>query len=100
MWAHQELREVYKRAGWKEQDFVSKSVSARSAGGGANGGVGGNSVGGGGGIVAGGHSPTANNTLSRPMASQGGTRYEDRTLHRNQARHHNRVSQGSIQYTS
>ncbi|XP_018021513.1 catenin delta-2 [Hyalella azteca] len=67
MWAHQELREVYKRAGWKEQDFVSRSVGTRGGGGG---------------------SPT-NNTLSRPMASQGGTRYEDRTLHRNNhARHY------------
>ncbi|KAF2365694.1 Armadillo [Trinorchestia longiramus] len=82
MWAHQELREVYKRAGWKEQDFVSKSVSARATG---NGGVSGGS----GSLSGGGHSPTANNTLSRPMASQGGTRYEDRTLHRNShARHH------------
>ncbi|XP_076054070.1 adherens junction protein p120 isoform X10 [Oratosquilla oratoria] len=61
MWGHQELREVYKKAGWKEQDFVSKSVAARS--GGAN-------------------SPTANNTLNRPMASQSGTRYEDRTIQR------------------
>ena len=71
MWSHQELREVYKKAGFKEQDFVSKSVAARNAagGGGAN-------------------SPTANNTLNRPMASQGGTRYEDRTLHRNNHKHH------------
>ena len=94
MWAHQELREVYKRGGWKEQDFVSKSVSARSTG---NGGVvGGNNVAGGSG-VPGSHSPTANNTLSRPMASQGGTRYEDRTLYRNnQARHYNRVSNSAL----
>ncbi|MCL4133126.1 UNVERIFIED_CONTAM: hypothetical protein GTU68_023266 [Idotea baltica] len=71
MWGHQELREVYKKAGWKEQDFVSKSVAARNAAGGAN-------------------SPTANNTLNRPMASQGGTRYEDRTIQRsnNQSKHH------------
>ncbi|ROT78253.1 putative catenin delta-2 isoform X2 [Penaeus vannamei] len=77
MWGHQELREVYKKAGWKEQDFVSKSVAARNAaGGGAN-------------------SPTANNTLNRPMASQGGTRYEDRTIQRGQGKAHhqyNRVS--------
>ena len=33
MWSHQDLREVYRRAGWKEADFVSKSVSARSAAG-------------------------------------------------------------------
>lgn len=69
MWGHQELREVYKKSGWKEQDFVSKSVAARNA--------------------AGANSPTANNTLNRPMASQGGTRYEDRTIQRsnNQAKH-------------
>lgn len=24
MWQHQELREVYKKHGWKEQDFVTK----------------------------------------------------------------------------
>lgn len=67
MWGHQELREVYKRSGWKEQDFVSKSVAARNA--------------------AGANSPTANNTLNRPMASQGGTRYEDRTIQRSNNQH-------------
>lgn len=62
MWQHQELREVYKKHGWKEQDFVTKTVAARNAGP---------------------HSPNnANNTLNRPMASQGGTRYEDRTIPR------------------
>lgn len=62
MWQHQELREVYKKHGWKEQDFVTKTVAARNAGP---------------------HSPNnANNTLNRPMASQGGTRYEDRTIQR------------------
>ncbi|XP_066961410.1 plakophilin-4 isoform X7 [Macrobrachium rosenbergii] len=75
MWGHQELREVYKKAGWKEQDFVSKSVAARNAaGGGAN-------------------SPTANNTLNRPMASQGGTRYEDRTIQRGQGKTHQQREQ-------
>ncbi|XP_068239532.1 catenin delta-2 isoform X17 [Palaemon carinicauda] len=75
MWGHQELREVYKKAGWKEQDFVSKSVAARNAaGGGAN-------------------SPTANNTLNRPMASQGGTRYEDRTIQRGQGKAHQQREQ-------
>ncbi|XP_063609450.1 uncharacterized protein LOC134783500 isoform X8 [Penaeus indicus] len=76
MWGHQELREVYKKAGWKEQDFVSKSVAARNAaGGGAN-------------------SPTANNTLNRPMASQGGTRYEDRTIQRGQGKAHHQYNRG------
>ncbi|KAK7085034.1 Plakophilin-4 [Halocaridina rubra] len=70
MWGHQELREVYKKHNFKEQDFVSKSVAARNAsGGGAN-------------------SPTANNTLNRPMASQGGTRYEDKTIQRGQGKAH------------
>ncbi|XP_026677326.1 catenin delta-2-like [Diaphorina citri] len=62
MWQHQELREVYKKHGWKEQDFVTKTVAARNAGP---------------------NSPNnANSTLNRPMASQGGTRYEDRTIQR------------------
>jgi len=62
MWQHQELREVYKKHGWKEQDFVTKTVAARNAGP---------------------NSPNnANSTLNRPMASQGGTRYEDRTMQR------------------
>ncbi|XP_050736081.1 catenin delta-2-like isoform X14 [Eriocheir sinensis] len=76
MWGHQELREVYKKTGWKEQDFVSKSVAARNA---ASGGA---------------NSPTANNTLNRPMASQGGTRYEDRTIQRGQGKSHQMYAQG------
>lgn len=60
MWQHQELREVYRKSGWKEADFVTKTVAARNARP---------------------HSPThLNSTLNRPMASQGGTRYEDRTM--------------------
>ncbi len=60
MWVHQELREVYRKAGWKEQDFVTKTIAARNARP---------------------NSPTnINSTLNRPMASQGGTRYEDRTM--------------------
>ncbi|XP_055381779.1 catenin delta-2 isoform X3 [Condylostylus longicornis] len=63
MWQHQELRDVYKKQGWKEQDFVTKTVAARNSAP---------------------HSPNnANNTLNRPMASQGRTRYEDRTIKRN-----------------
>jgi len=61
MWQHQELRDAYKKHGWREQDFVTKTLAARSAGGSPN---------------------NANNTLNRPMASQGGTRYEDRTIQR------------------
>lgn len=63
MWQHQELRDVYKKHGWKEQDFVTKTIAARNAAP---------------------NSPNnANSTLNRPMASQGGTRYEDRTMKRN-----------------
>nr|XP_018915162.1 PREDICTED: catenin delta-2 isoform X3 [Bemisia tabaci] len=62
MWQHQELREVYKKHNWKEQDFVTKTIAARNAGP---------------------NSPSnASSTLNRPMASQGGTRYEDRTIQR------------------
>ncbi|XP_011493886.1 PREDICTED: catenin delta-2 isoform X6 [Ceratosolen solmsi marchali] len=66
MWQHQELRDVYKKHGWKEQDFVTKTVAARNSGP---------------------NSPNNANsydfsTLNRPMASQGSTRYEDRTIQR------------------
>lgn len=62
MWQHQDLRDVYKKHGWKEPDFVTKTVAARNAGP---------------------NSPNnANSTLNRPMASQSGTRYEDRTMKR------------------
>ncbi|XP_059609668.1 catenin delta-2 isoform X2 [Phlebotomus argentipes] len=62
MWQHQELRDVYKKHGWREQDFVTKAVAARNATP---------------------NSPNnANSTLNRPMASQSGTRYEDRTIKR------------------
>ncbi|XP_059090371.1 catenin delta-2-like isoform X2 [Tigriopus californicus] len=65
MWVHQELREVYRKAGWKEQDFVTKTIAARNARP---------------------NSPTnMNSTLNRPMASQSGTRYEDRTMRRSAA---------------
>lgn len=65
MWVHQELREVYKKAGWKETDFVTKTIAARNARP---------------------NSPTnLNSTLNRPMASQSGTRYEDRTMQRGAA---------------
>ncbi|KQS71067.1 catenin delta-2 [Drosophila erecta] len=62
MWQHNDLRDVYKKNGWKEQDFVSKHFNAHNT------------------------PPSSpnnvNNTLNRPMASQGRTRYEDRTIQR------------------
>uniref|UniRef100_A0A1A9VQU7 Catenin delta-2 n=1 Tax=Glossina austeni TaxID=7395 RepID=A0A1A9VQU7_GLOAU len=62
MWQHHELRDVYKKHGWKEQDFVTKFIDSHSASA---------------------HSPNnSNSTLNRPMASQGRTRYEDRTIQR------------------
>lgn len=33
MWQHTELREVYKKHGWKEADFVTKTVAARNSSG-------------------------------------------------------------------
>merc|ERR1712223_319982 len=69
MWVHQELREVYRKSGWKETDFVTKTIAARNARP---------------------NSPTnLNSTLNRPMASQGGTRYEDRTMGRGSSVAHN-----------
>lgn len=66
MWQHPDLRDVYKKHGWKEQDFVTKTIAARNA------------------------APNSPNnaisTLNRPMASQSGTRYEDTTM----KRQHNR----------
>ena len=29
MWQHQDLRDTYRKAGWKEADFVTKTVAAR-----------------------------------------------------------------------
>jgi hypothetical protein len=70
MWQHQDLRDVYKKHGWKEQDFVTKTIAARNA------------------------APNSPNnaisTLNRPMASQSGTRYEDTTM----KRQHNRGERG------
>lgn len=121
MWQHQDLRDAYKKCGWKESDFVYLQQQTMTAGGSAtntlskskagSGGGGGSlnssasntlslhhqqqqqqqspnsppnmgqgtygvSGGGGGGMQMG------MNTLNRPMASQGGTRYEDRTIKR------------------
>lgn len=76
MWQHQELRDVYKKHGWKEQDFVTKTVAARNAAP---------------------NSPNnANSTLNRPMASQGRTRYEDRTIKRNAGGASSATADGSI----
>ncbi|RWS29674.1 armadillo repeat protein deleted in velo-cardio-facial syndrome-like protein [Leptotrombidium deliense] len=66
MWQHVELREVYRKAGYKESHFLVRPMITRNSSGGN--------------IL---QSPTsANNTLSRPMSTQGGTKYEDRTLPR------------------
>ncbi|XP_048486693.1 catenin delta-2 isoform X2 [Plutella xylostella] len=73
MWSHAELREVYRKHGLREADFTTAARAALArppapSGAGASGGP---------------HSPSnANSTLSRPMASTGGTRYEDRTIRR------------------
>lgn len=57
MWQHQDLRDAYKKHGWKEQHFVTKTITNSNL-----------------------NLNNANNTLNRPMASQGSTRYEDRTI--------------------
>uniref|UniRef100_A0A2M4BBV3 Putative neural adherens junction protein plakophilin n=1 Tax=Anopheles marajoara TaxID=58244 RepID=A0A2M4BBV3_9DIPT len=85
MWQHQDLRDVYKKHGWKEQDFVTKTIASRNVNS-SNGGSGGGSGGSGAGGSYSDNSPNSpNNTLNRPMASQSGTRYEDRTMKRQQA---------------
>ena len=78
LWTHQELRDAYKKSGWKESDFVSRS-SGNVSGSGSNSGATGGGMSGGGGASSPSHS-AANSTLNRPMSSQGGTRYEDKTL--------------------
>ncbi|XP_030372298.1 catenin delta-2 [Scaptodrosophila lebanonensis] len=77
MWQHHELRDVYKKNGWKEQDFVNKNFTAHNTPP---------------------SSPNnANNTLNRPMASQGRTRYEDRTIQRvPNASYRNKDSTGAV----
>ncbi|KPJ19284.1 Catenin delta-2 [Papilio machaon] len=77
MWSHAELREVYRKHGWREADFLTPARAAQprqtnNSGQGTPAGSAGAP-----------HSPSnANSTLSRPMASTGGTRYEDRTIRR------------------
>lgn len=69
MWQHVELREVYRKAGWKESHFLlSRTLLSRNS--------------------SSSNSPSANNTLTRPMSTVGGTKYEDRTLPRNVGRDH------------
>ncbi|KAH8404553.1 hypothetical protein KR009_006500 [Drosophila setifemur] len=77
MWQHNELRDAYKKNGWKEQDFISKHFNAHTTPP---------------------SSPNnANNTLNRPMASQGRTRYEDRTIQRAPSTtYRNKESSGSV----
>uniref|UniRef100_T1IHH0 Catenin delta-2 n=1 Tax=Strigamia maritima TaxID=126957 RepID=T1IHH0_STRMM len=59
LWQHQELREAYKKQGWRETNFITRTMAARST------------------------SPSnINSTLNRPISTQGGTKYEDRTLQR------------------
>lgn len=75
MWQHLELRDTYKKAGYKESHFIIRpatlSRNTSSAGTSAN----------------------HNNTLSRPMSTQSGTRYEDRTLPRGGGRQYQAVAQ-------
>ncbi|KAL0810095.1 hypothetical protein ABMA28_010903 [Loxostege sticticalis] len=78
MWSHAELREVYRKHGWREADFLTPARAAQPRGNSNSSGQGTPMSGGGAP-----HSPSnANSTLSRPMASTGGTRYEDRTIRR------------------
>ena len=91
MWQHQELREVYKKHGWKEQDFVTKIISSIPSTSSnpaqlnsvsnfnpiSSNLVSNNN------FINSANSPNnTNNTLNRPMASQSATRYEDRTIKR------------------
>lgn len=66
MWQHLDLREVYRKAGFKESHFlVRQTLNRNSSSGGSNMQL---------------PTSSANNTLSRPMSTQSGTKYEDRTL--------------------
>lgn len=77
MWQHLDLREVYRKAGFKESHFLIRPTLNRNSSSGGN-------------ILQ--SSPSANNTLSRPMSTQSGTRYEDRTLPRSSVRDMNVTS--------
>ncbi|XP_013193388.1 catenin delta-2 isoform X1 [Amyelois transitella] len=79
MWSHAELREVYRKHGWREADFLTPARAAQPRGSSNSSGQGTPSSA----ATGAPHSPSnANSTLSRPMASTGGTRYEDRTIRR------------------
>ncbi|XP_045518910.1 catenin delta-2 isoform X1 [Pieris brassicae] len=79
MWSHAELREVYRKHGWREADFLTPARAAQPTRNSSTSGQGTPSSG----TAGAPHSPSnANSTLSRPMASTGGTRYEDRTIRR------------------
>ena len=74
MWQHMELRDTYKKAGYKESHFIIRPATlSRNA-------------------SAVGASANHNNTLSRPMSTQSGTRYEDRTLPRGGGRQYASLS--------
>lgn len=81
MWSHAELREVYRKHGWREADFLTPARAAQQRASSTNSSGQGTPSSAATGAP---HSPSnANSTLSRPMASTGGTRYEDRTIRRN-----------------
>jgi len=96
MWQHTELREVYRKAGWKESHFLvtttAPGTNPRSQSGTLRNGPSGmmtpsastllmtpSSPTSANGTLPSGlyHSISANNTLSRPMSTVGGTKYED-----------------------
>lgn len=69
MWQHIELREIYRKAGYKETQFIVRPILARNTSSSSN--------------ATQSHSFTGNgnNTLSRPMSTQGGTKYEGKYKH-------------------
>lgn len=72
MWAHVDLRDTYRKAGYKEAHFVLRVPSNGTTS------VGLPSKNSSGSVST---NCSANNTLSRPMCTQGGTKYEDQTAH-------------------
>ncbi|XP_023216494.1 catenin delta-2-like isoform X2 [Centruroides sculpturatus] len=63
LWQHQELREAYRKVGWRECHFINKTSLSRNASSPMN---------------------SFNSSLSCPVSSQSGTKYEDKTLPRGQ----------------
>lgn len=86
MWQHMELRDAYKKAGYKESHFIIRpatlSRNASTAG------------------AASANHSNHNNTLSRPMSTQSGTRYEDRTLPRGGGRQYASMSAQRVSNSS